>query len=54
MYVYLHQAEKKLMRWLLPALAAGGATYNEPQDHSFMSLSPMDSGEAAQSSNRDV
>ncbi|MEH1919798.1 hypothetical protein [Nostoc sp.] len=54
MYVYLHQAEKKLMRWLLPGLAAGGATYNEPQDHSFMSLSPMDSEEAAQSSNRDV
>ncbi len=24
------------MRWLLPALAAGGATYNEAQDHSFM------------------
>ncbi|MCC5619962.1 VOC family protein [Nostoc sp. CHAB 5715] len=36
LYVYLHQAEKKLMRWLLPALAADGATYNEPQDHSFM------------------
>ncbi|MEH2353095.1 hypothetical protein [Nostoc sp.] len=24
------------MRWLLPALVAGGATYNEPQDHSFI------------------
>jgi hypothetical protein len=36
------------------AASVGGATYNEPQDHSFISLSPMDSGEAAQSSNRDV
>ncbi|MBN3963449.1 hypothetical protein [Nostoc sp. NMS8] len=24
------------MRWLLPALTADGATYNEPQDHSFL------------------
>ncbi|MDZ8070756.1 MAG: hypothetical protein RMY64_34960 [Nostoc sp. DedQUE08] len=48
MYVYLHQAEKKLMRWLLHRRQV--SVEQPTMNH----ISPMDSGEAAQSSNRDV
>ena len=33
---YLAKVEKKWMRWSATQPAAGGTTYNEPQDHGFM------------------